>query len=389
VTEQRLTLDGGRDPHRRRYAQAIDLATLGYSEGDDLIARLTVTDNRRPEANVASSAGLILRWPPQRSDATAGMEGAVQRAMPAYFRSQRQLIIDTEALIGERASLDSQGFADRSDELGVDQRILRLRYGQFLGEELGGGATHPPEGAGAVDHADSAQDDGAANPSQPADHDDVPPERAPAGFGEESDVVAEFGHVHDEEEAATLFDPQTRDLLRAALDEMWQAELHLRQAEPDRALPYEYKALDYIKQVQQAERIYLERVGLELPQLDETRRLSGDRADLSDRGAPPPGADDEDSTIPRQWQALAAGAQPDLAGLERWAREHGDAIPDALGYVSAVDALRRDPTCIPCRNELAARLWPLLPAPAPRVAPRATPDAAGAAYLEAIAGERP
>jgi hypothetical protein len=394
VTEQKLALEGGRDPHHRRYQRALDLAALGYSVGDDLIVRLSVADNREPEPNVASSSGLILRWPPESSAATAGMEGLIQRTMPAYFRSQRQIIIDTEALIGERAGLAEKTFERRSDELGVDQKILRVRYGQFLGEEFEGGAEHAPptaEGSAPASGAAPARDDGPSDSLKmlPSDHDVVMPGRMPVGFGREpADELAEFGHVHDPEEAATLFDPQTREILRAALHEMWQAELHLRQFDPDSALPYEYKALDYIKQVQQAQRIYLERVGLELPQVDETRRLSGDRAGLSDRTAPQRGAADDDATIPSQWQALADGARPDVAGLERWARAHQDDVPDALGLLSAVDALRRDPQCLPCREDLQARLWPLLPSPATGVVPRAEPDAAGAAWLEALTGRQ-
>ena len=402
VTEQKIALEGGRDPHRRSYERKLDLTALGYSEGDDLIVRLSVADNRVPEANVASTASLILRWPPEATGATAGMEGLVQRAMPAYFRSQRQIIIDTEALIAERAGLAEKTFERRSDELGVDQKILRVRYGQFLGEEFEGGAEHaPPEAKAAAEAGSSAREDGPSDSLKllPGHHEEEEAGDAPMGFGQESrasrgigregDVLSEFGHVHDPEEAATLFDPQTKEILRAALNEMWQAELHLRQAEPDRALPYEYKALDYIKQVQQAQRIYLQRVGLDLPQLDETRRLSGDRAGLSDRGPPPPGSEDHDSTIATQWSALAGDARPDLVALEGWVRARQESVPDALGVLAAIDGLRRDPQCEHCREELQARLWPLLPAPATGVVPRATPDAAGAAWLDALTGKAP
>ncbi|GAE58256.1 hypothetical protein XPN_0162, partial [Xanthomonas arboricola pv. pruni MAFF 301427] len=90
-------------------------------------------------------------------------------------------------------------------------------------------------------------------------------------------MLSEFGHTHDHAEAATLLDPQTRALLRAALDQMWQSEGELRQGHPERALPFANKALGFIKQVQQAERIYLARVGTQLPPIDPGRRLSGDR----------------------------------------------------------------------------------------------------------------
>ena len=106
------------------------------------------------------------------------------------------------------------------------------------------------------------------------------------GFGGAVDVLESFGHTHDHAEAATLLDPETRATLKLALDRMWQSELQLRQGRPDLALPHAYKALGYIKQVQQAERIYLARVGPELPPIDESRRLGGERGDLATRALP-------------------------------------------------------------------------------------------------------
>ena len=185
-------------------------------------------------------------------------------------------------------------------------------------------------------------------------------------------MLHEFGHAHDIDEAATLLDPETRRLLKRALDEMWQAELNLRQAKPVDALPYEYKALDYIKQVQQAERIYLQRAGLELPQADLSRRLTGERKDLSD------------SPVPAIVAALDAGTRPDLSTLSAWLAVHPDATPDALGVLAAADHVQREPDCGRCRAELKARLWPLLPVPPTALKARRTPDAAGSAWLDAI-----
>ena len=71
-----------------------------------------------------------------------GVEDLVQKAMPAYFRSQRQIIIDAEALLKEKPKLAQEKFVQRSDNIGVDQRLLRLRYGQFLGEESEGAAVY-------------------------------------------------------------------------------------------------------------------------------------------------------------------------------------------------------------------------------------------------------
>src|SRR5690606_33480196 len=123
----------------------------------------------------------------------------------------------------------------------------------------------------------------AAHDGHAHDHAAAPGAPVASGFGEVGDVLEEFGHTHDIAEAATLLDPETREILRGALREMWQSELHLRQAAPRQALPYANRALELIKQVQQAERIYLQRVGTRLPPIDESRRLGGDRDGLRDR----------------------------------------------------------------------------------------------------------
>jgi hypothetical protein len=355
TTQQSLVLEGDGDEHHRTYHRTLDLAALGFAEGDDLIVRVSVADNHPGRPNVTQSASFILRWPAQIETASSGMEGLVQKTLPAYFASERQLIIDSEALQAERDHIESQRFAARADELGVEQKRLRLRYGEFLGEESEHSAQH--------------------------DDDTAPTSKS---FGAAGNITSEYGHMHDRPEAATLLDPDTRRILKAALDEMWQAELHLRQADPDLALPYEYKALDYIKQVQQAERIYLARAGVQLPQVDASRRLTGDRAGLSDRDIAPPNALPDESPIPAIWQSLHGNGVPDWPRLTAWTRQHQNNLPDALGLLAAADRVQRDPACTRCRTELANVIWPLLPTPPAALEPRRLPDAGGAAYLEAL-----
>ena len=395
------TTNGGQS---RSYATSLDLAALGVGQGDDVIVRLSVSDNAQPKANTTRSASFILRWPAQATTESTAMEGIVQNTLPAYFRSQRQIIIDSEALLAEQPQLDEPTVLKRSDSIGVDQKILRLRYGQFLGEEFESGrgaeapaATDQHDG----DHADKKQvDDNHAQAGSAAhdsdarkagqqgalvDHDHDAGE-SPTTFGNEGNVLAEYGHTHDHAEAATLLDPETRKILKSALDEMWQAELHLRTGEPAQALPYEYRALGYIKQVQQASRIYLARVGLELPQVDESRRLTGKREDLTDRVDPLVGAVHDDAVVASAWSALesAGSAAPDLTALERWARDRQSTVPDALGVIASIDEVRRDASCAACRERLQARLWPLLPPAATRATPRRNLDASGAAWLDAL-----
>ena len=136
--EQFMTLRGTGPATLRRYAQRLDLGALGLAAGDDLIVQLSVDDNRAPAPQSARSASLILRWPSDLGTETTGLDGMVKKVLPAYFRSQRQIIIDAEALLKQQRKLAAERYLERSDGIGVDQRILRLRYGQFLGEEAEG-----------------------------------------------------------------------------------------------------------------------------------------------------------------------------------------------------------------------------------------------------------
>ena len=414
------TLAGQGGPRLRRYATTLDIATFGLQPGEDLVARLEVRDQRQPEPQAGRSASVILRWPPPAPPDVSGLEGLARQVLPAYFRSQRQIIIDAEALIAERAQLDAARFAERSDALGVDQRLLRLRYGQFLGEESEGAPRAPP-GAGAqaappprpavspggifADGSDALPEAGASAgdhdhagaapaPAPPAahhDHDDhdhadgVAEDGVPRDgvFGRAGDVVAAFGHTHDIPEAATLLDPKTREILRRALNEMWQSELHLRQADPSAALPYANRALGLIKQVQEADRIYLARVGAQLPPIDETRRLGGDREGLASRGLPPLATPADDARLQGAWQALADAQDPApvLDALQDWSA-HAP-LDDPLAVVAAIDAVRNDPGCGECRDTLRGLLWHAMRRPAAGIAPRAIDDG-GARYLRAL-----
>ncbi|GAA5082452.1 hypothetical protein [Lysobacter panacisoli] len=389
--EQTATLHGSGSATTKRFAHRLDLAALGLAAGDDLIVQLEVRDNRAPTPQSARSASLILRWPSELGTETSGLEGMVRKTLPAYFRSQRQIIIDAEALLKEKRKLPAERYLKRSDEIGVDQRILRLRYGQFLGEEAEG-APKPPPTSDAEPAADGASHDDHAEATATEakdDHDHAPASNAT--FGQDGDVLQEYGHTHDHAEAATLLDPETRTILKAALDAMWQSELHLRQGHPDQALPHAYRALARIKEVQQASRIYLARVGPELPPIDEGRRMGGDRAGIASRAAALLPATAPDPTLATLWRSLDAPSSSrdaiDFAALERWMRENESRLADPLSFIAAVETLRAEPDCMRCRDDLRAQLWPLLPRPAAGVPRREDADADGRRYLDALRGE--
>lgn len=390
-------LIGSGEATARRFAHTLDLATLGAQPGSDVIAQLEVRDNHAPTPQTGRSSSVILRLPSADVALGAELEGRIKKTLPAYFRSQRQIIIDAEALIRQRRTLAADDFVKRSDAIGVDQRILRLRYGQFLGEESEGAPKPPPTSdlpTSDTPTADSHDDDhdhdhgadAGAHDAHGHDHGGKPANAdTPPVFGSDTDVLSEYGHTHDHAEAATLLDPQTRATLKAALDQMWSAEGELRQGRPQQALPFAYKALGFIKQVQQAERIYLARVGPELPPIDEGRRLGGDRAGLASRELPLAARTPPDPAIVEAWQRLGDdNGAPDLDALAAWQQRNAPYLPDALDLAAAIEQLRIEPGCSDCRQRLRAQLWRALQRPLPQAMRRSAADAMGQRYLDAL-----
>ncbi|HSJ78538.1 MAG TPA: DUF4175 domain-containing protein, partial [Erythrobacter sp.] len=375
-TERSRTITGTGDPRRRRFVVDLPLAAYGFQVGSDLVAQLTVADTRTPGPHVVRGPGVILRWPSATPQQAEGLDLMAKQAMPAYFRSQRQVIIDTEALIKQRRNLSDDELMLRSDTIGVDQRLLRLRYGQFVGMEAEE-APRPPlptsdkDTPAEPEHYDGDGHDHGAAPESPV-------------FGDLGNITAEYGHVHDESEAATLLDPDTRKLLKAALDAMWEAELNLRSGRPEAALPFEYKALDYIKQVQQATRIYLPRIGSQQPPIDMARRLTGKREGIVGEGAQLTPFVIEDAIPATAWRALAQPGAIDLDGLDRWVRGNSARIRDPLGVLAAIDAVRNQPGSRAVREKLRGQLWTVLTRPPAQVRRRDDGGMVGRRYMQGL-----
>lgn len=378
-SERSLTVGGTGDPKRRRFVVDLPLASFGLQPGSDLVAQLTVADTRDPGPQVVRGPGVILRFPAPRPAEAEGLDLMAKQALPAYFRSQRQVIIDTEALIRQRRNLSADEFMMRSDTIGVDQRLLRLRYGQFMGMEAEE-APRPP--------MPIADKDTPERPAEPEHYDgdghDHSSDRKPPAFGALGDITAEYGHVHDHSEAATLLDPDTRTLMKAALDAMWDAELNLRSGRPEAALPFENRALDYIKQVQQATRIYLPRIGSQQPPIDAGRRLTGKREGIVGGPARLTPFAIEDAVPATAWRALAQPGTVDLEGLDRWVRGNSGRIGDPLGVLAAIDALRNQPASGTLRERLRAQLWTVLTRPPVQVRRRNDGGETGRRYTQGL-----
>ncbi len=235
--------------------QLLQLPALGMKPGDELYMYAQVIDalGQKTKSDVVvvtlqDTAGLMT------------MDGLVNALdlKPAFFRSQRQIIIETEQLLKDKGRLTVQEYNAKSNDLGIDQKLLRLRYGKFLGEE-----NSIEIGEGHNEH------------DEPAGHDDH--DEGPTKFGDANAILDQFSHKHDIAEDATFFDPETKKQLKATLAEMWKAEGRLRLYEPAAALPFEYKALKLLKDLQQQSRMYVAKTAIKTaPLKPNEKRLTGE-----------------------------------------------------------------------------------------------------------------
>ncbi|WP_066837744.1 DUF4175 family protein [Rufibacter ruber] len=376
--EQRipLNLSFNGQPRQVQLNQILNLQQLGMTYGDELYFYLQAYDNHR--GYTRTEAFLV------EIEDTTIVETMDDLSLgvapnPEYFRSQRQIIIDTEKLIQEQKSLTQPVFAERSNNIGVDQKLLRLRYGKFLGEEFESniGAAALPEGL-AEGHS---ADDG---------HDHSPKKGESEHQTQMNELLDPYLHKHDQEEAATFFEPAIKAQLKGALAQMWEAELRLRTARPKEALPFEYKALRMLKDVQQKSRVYVKKSGFEPPPLKEPeKRLTGDLSKVQtvalSREEKPEASYPVVRAALQRVESLKRGTKPkadDAALLERAGQELGKAAVREPGqYLKALQNVRhivqdiraQRAVCADCLLRVESALHRFLPVSEKRAAKRTSP----------------
>jgi len=250
-----------------RLRKRIDLDQMNLEPGDELYFYVETSDYKTPNPNLSRSETYFAAIKDTVSY-VFGVEGTlgVDR-MPDYFRSQRQLIIDTEKLISKRPKYSKKDFNFESNELGFDQKALRNKYGEFMGEETEIGIDNQD-----IDTAES--EDPLAEYTH--DHDGDNEHNLVDKKEEESkDPLKAYIHDHEDPEKATLFAESLKTKLLKALNEMWDAELYLRLYEPEKSLPYQYKALKLIQDIKNSARIYVHRIGFDPPPIKKDKRLTG------------------------------------------------------------------------------------------------------------------
>jgi hypothetical protein len=284
------------DFKQAKLQKQIDLHALNFTPGDELYYYWAAVDNKVPQANFTKSDTYFLVYKDTARIEEAELATMAVNIMPEYFRSQRQIIIDTEKLIAKRKKLPQKEFASVSNEIGFDQKVLRLRYGQYLGEEfetsIGGGGVPPAGSEGNMLDAFKHKSDGEGEAAErratePAHdehggHDHAKEHRAEGEKDPLAALMEQYVHAHDDAETNTFYEQSTRSLLKMALEQMWQSELHLRMYEPEKALPYEHKALEFLKTAQHKARTYVKKSGYDPPPIKEKeKRLSGELTEIS------------------------------------------------------------------------------------------------------------
>ncbi|MGI4824491.1 MAG: hypothetical protein ACRYFV_25050 [Janthinobacterium lividum] len=400
----------GGQPVQSTLSNLLNLPKLGMTYGDELYFYIQARDNHGQSAR---SDTYLVQWQDTAAATSAIDMGMGVNTAPAYFRSERQIIIDTEKLIAEQKKLTPAEFANRANALGFDQQSLRLRYGKFLGEEAekGMGVTAGPS------HSPIAEDDDApATAAEPAahaptaedddhdhDHAAAPPKHGTLGSqtAETDALMDPYIHKHDDAETADFLEPAVKAKLQAVLSEMWAAELRLRTGQPAAARPYEYRALRLLKQVQQQTRAYVKKAGFTpQPFPEATLRLTGEL-----KGAAAPHLT---GTVPApaaqpavrgalRWLAAAEANQPgrpaEAATLDQASQVLAQAALQKPGlYLPALRALRtlaadaragRTP-CTSCLPVAERALTDLLPPPTPTAAPAVAPNRLARRYLQEL-----
>jgi hypothetical protein len=302
---------GGRAYHLTR---VLDLPALGLKPGDELYFYCKARDNHGQETKTETY--IVALADTAQLMSLQGMTLATD-VKPEFFRSERQIIIETEQLLSRKDTIAVSAFNGKSNDLGIDQKLLRLRYGKFLGEEAeeGGGA-----GLDTVSFGN---------------------------FGDATKILDVYTDKHDNAEDASYFEPGVKAQLKATLNEMWNAELRLRTFKPKEALPYCYKALRLLKDLQQQSRAFVSKTGVRTTPLNPDKRLTGELGAIvppRQQVAKAVGVSEEDILRSglavlegmRQGMALSAGDQGLLLQVERRLGGAAAASPGKFlaGYVA-------------------------------------------------------
>jgi hypothetical protein len=375
---------------KAHFFKSWDLVELGMQPGDELYFSIKAWDNRQPTAQQSRSASKIIRWLEDEQQGVLS-DGVLMDFMPEYFKSQRQIIIETKELIADKNTLSVAQFDRTSRDLGVAQSFLKQKYGQFLGDEFDSGTLHSMEAGLEIEHDDHDEHANESSQTQQTsahEHDSAEQASEAADKSGYSQIIEQFGHAHGEADDGNFIKkgiPSPKLLIKRAIANMWQAELHLQLSEPELALPFETQALAFLNRAKKADRIYVKRLGFEPPPVSEKRRYQGDLSDILSYQR-----DEQtlktNSTMPSMpsivfllntlnqhsepWttRALTAEQTKSLENVKAYFSGQLTAHPNDINFIATLEKIQQANSfdlhnCKGCISALIKKLWQTLPSP--------------------------
>jgi len=372
---------------KAHFFKSWDLVELGMQPGDELYFSIKAWDNRQPIVQQSRSASKIIRWLEDEQQGVLS-DGVLMDFMPEYFKSQRQIIIETKELIADKNTLSVAQFDRASRDLGVSQSFLKQKYGQFLGDEFDSGTLHSMEAGLEIEHDDHDEHANESSQTQQTSaHEHDNPEQASEGADKSgySQIIEQFGHAHGEADDGNFIKkgiPSTKLLMKRAIANMWQAELHLQLSEPELALPYETQALAFLNRAKKADRIYVKRLGFEPPPVSEKRRYQGNLLDIlsyqrdeqtQQTNPSMPSIVSLLNTLnqrsePWTTRTLTAEQKKSLENVKAYFSGQLAANPNDINFIATLEKMQQANSfdlhnCKGCISALIKKLWQTLPYP--------------------------
>jgi hypothetical protein len=372
------------------YVKHWNLKDLGMEPGDEFYFSVRAWDNKEPEAQMTVSQTKIVRWLEDDQEGILS-DGIVIDFIPEYFKSQRQIIIETLELIASENQLSETEFKKTSQSLGQAQNDLKQKYGQFLGDEFGEGGADVTSADDDFDkHVDEEHEDEdghtVSEHESEGEHKASEHEHAEELTEQSSDlsgyeqIIARYGHAHGEVDIGLMTKQNPKAMMKRAVAAMWQAELHLLLSEPKLALPFENEALSFLNKAKKAERIYVKRLGFEPPPVTEQRRYQGKLDDIENRQRVIVNSIDDTvqvsitqalsiidkHRVSRYEMAMSDEEQTVMRNIKQLLLDNTAAEPELIRYVATLEkALLNksllDDDCSDCLVELEKRLWLFVP----------------------------
>lgn len=233
----------------------LDLAAMGLGPGDVLHVRATARDANGvtgPGEGVSRTRVIRIAREGEESEATTLLGFPIEPEKDPIL-SQRMIILLTERLLERAPDMTPEQIAHEANDIAWEQARLRERLADIIyartsgGEEEGHGhETVPATRPG--DRPPPPSDTMAFREWSRRMEETLEAASAATGQG----TIEELSHDHDPDPALAVNLP-----LVPAFNAMYEAERELRQAAARSALPHEYRALEIIQRVREAERVYL------------------------------------------------------------------------------------------------------------------------------------